>query len=196
MVYDEAELAFWEKAAIEDPYSRICDGWSENEFKNVHATLVDSLDLHSSDVFLDLACGIGRIAKWVTPKVRLYIGMDFSQNMINKAVEYTNHDPKCIFIRNDGETIPLPDSSIDKAVCEIAFQHMQPPIVESYMEEVYRVLKTGGQFICEIPKKSYYKISGYEDVVGLLKEFDCKLLEKGLPNEPYFIPLCTKRWGK
>lgn len=78
---------FWEKAAVTNPYSAICDGLNEERFKREKESIVfqTKVELTKDAVILDLACGIGRVAKFIAPYVKKYVGVDFSKNMIEKA---------------------------------------------------------------------------------------------------------------
>lgn len=191
---EEPSLDFWEIAAVERPYDSICAGWSKERFDTDRVTLADKLELNDKMVFLDLCCGIGRIAKWVAPQVCMYWGVDFSTGMIIKAREYNEKIKNAIFNINDGCTLPfIPDSSVDACVCEIAFQHMLKENIKAYVKEVLRVLKPGGQFISHVPTKRYVGGFSSEELPVLLKGFDYHILLGEGRNGSYFVPLAKKK---
>ena len=79
---------YWEQVAKEDPYAAICTGWNAAKFDSEHDIPIIGSELLSKEkAVLDIACGIGRLAKFIAPKVKQYVGVDFSSEMIEKAKE-------------------------------------------------------------------------------------------------------------
>lgn len=159
---------YWEKAAITNPYSAICDGWSEEKFNAERESIIfyGTVELTKHMIVLDLACGIGRVAKFIAPIVKKYVGVDFSRNMIKKAIERYQGYQNVEFHVNDGRTLKEFDDNIfDLAFCELGFQHMEKDVTRSYVSEVYRVLKRNGAFLAQIPRFDYY-----HDVYAFTKE--------------------------
>jgi ubiquinone/menaquinone biosynthesis C-methylase UbiE len=154
---------YWERVARENPYAAICTGWDEAKFDSESDNPVVGSELLSKEkVVLDVACGIGRLAKFVAPKVKEYVGVDFSSGMIEKARERYKGYPNVDFIRNDGTSLRvLADNHFDLALCFLAFQHMGKSITKSYVDEVHRVLKRGGIFVTDIPRLEHYKDDEY-----------------------------------
>jgi len=111
---------------------------------------------------LDLACGMGRTCKWVAPYVDEYVGVDFIPEMIKKAKEYNSKFKNVRFVVNDGKTLNVLNVDyFDLAYSELAFQHMLKPIQESYVNEIFRVLKKDGLFYVQIPRLEYYNDKTY-----------------------------------
>jgi ubiquinone/menaquinone biosynthesis C-methylase UbiE len=125
---------------------------------------------------LDLACGMGRTCRWVAPKVKEYVGVDFIPEMIEKAKAYNSQINNAKFLVNDGKTLNIfEDESFDIIYSELAFQHMVKPIQESYVNEIHRVLKNNGLFYVQLPRIEFYKDPSYartkEEVDELFKDF-------------------------
>jgi ubiquinone/menaquinone biosynthesis C-methylase UbiE len=154
---------YWEKVAEENPYAAICTGWEEAKFDSESDNpIIGSEFLDKEKVLLDVACGIGRMAKFIAPRVKEYVGIDFSKGMIEKAKERYKDYSNVTFHHNDGKSlVELRDSRFDLAVCYLAFQHMTKAITKSYIDEVHRVLKPGGIFVTDIPRLDYYKDDKY-----------------------------------
>ena len=78
---------------------------------------------------------------------------------------------------NDGETLNIfEDNYFDLIYSELAFQHMLKPVQESYVKDLYRVLKKEGLFYVQIAKMLYYNDSSFartkEETNELLKKFN------------------------
>ena len=59
-------------------------------------------------------------------------------------------------------SLPRPATDyFDLAYSELAFQHMLKPIQESYVKEIFRVLKKEGSFYVQIPRLEYYNDKTY-----------------------------------
>ena len=187
---------FWEKAALTNPYSAICDGWDEEKFNNTKHSIIFSTDIEltKDTVILDLACGLGRVAKFIAPNVKKYVGVDFSKNMIKKATERYADYQNIEFHHNDGRTLKeFSNSTFDIVFCELGFQHMEKDVASSYINEVHRVLKNNGIFLAQIPKFDYY-----HDVYAFTKKETDSLFSNVLHKEyvqessAYFIVKATK----
>lgn len=142
-------LEGWEVAALKDPYSAILAGQSEATFWNNAAGLGFLKNLKEGSIFLDLGCGIGRIARHVSSKVGWYYGVDYSNNMIERAKMENEGYSNVTFMTNNGEDLSLfEDEFFDYAFVCLVFQHVEIGVTLGYMKEVYRVLKEGGTFFC------------------------------------------------
>jgi ubiquinone/menaquinone biosynthesis C-methylase UbiE len=156
---DNMTHKYWEQVAKENPYAAICTGWDAAKFDSESDNPVMGSELLTNEkVILDVACGIGRLAKFIAPKVKQYVGVDFSVGMIEKAKERYRGYSNVSFFHNDGKSLAvLADNTFDVALCSLAFQHMTKSITKSYVDEVHRVLKPGGIFVTDIPRIEYYK---------------------------------------
>jgi ubiquinone/menaquinone biosynthesis C-methylase UbiE len=172
---------YWQNAAkqdIEKTMWYICDGYDKETFDKKPTGFVNLLknyDLENKRI-MDLACGIGRTCKWISPRVREYVGVDFIPEMIKKAQTYNSDFKNAKFFVNDGETLQIfEDETFDIVFCELAIQHMNKPIQESYIKEVFRVLKKNGLFFVQIPRIEFYKDENYartkEETNEILNQF-------------------------
>lgn len=158
---------YWKKAAnkdVESVMEAICDQFNKETFETKKEALIFSqnIRLDKKMKVLDLACGIGRTCKWIAPHVDEYVGVDFIPEMIEKAIEYNNEFKNTRFVRNDGKTLNVFNANyFDLAYSELSFQHMLKPIQESYVNEIFRVLKKEGLFYVQIPRLEYYKDKTY-----------------------------------
>lgn len=151
---------FWDDVATTDRvFSSICDGFTEKDFEDKKESLIfnNKLILEPSDVFLDVGCGIGRIAKFVAPHVSSYTGVDISTNMIERAKLYNKKLSNVDFIKTNGKDLSeLKNNTYTKVICEQVFIHMTKEGILKYIEEVYRILVKGGVFIFWGPSDCKY----------------------------------------
>ena len=104
----------------------------------VHA-LVDALPAGRA---LDAACGTGRHTKYLVARGHDVVGVDASDAMLERARAAV---PGVDFRVGDLAALPLPDASVDLAVCALALTHcarLEPPLAE-----LARVVRPGGTVI-------------------------------------------------
>jgi len=189
---------YWEnsaKSSTKKAIKRICDGYDEKDFESHTKPFFfhDENTLNSNMKVLDLACGMGRTCKWVAPQVKKYVGVDFIPKMIEKAKEYNKEISNAEFHVNDGQSIKIfDDESFDVVYAELAFQHMEKPIQNSYVPEVFRVLKNGGSFYGQIPKISYYHDESFALTKSELDELFKNFLVTFIDSSAYYIVQAKK----
>ncbi|CAJ1192064.1 Demethylmenaquinone methyltransferase [Companilactobacillus paralimentarius] len=102
------------------------------------------------DNILDFCCGTG---DWTIMLAKRYpharvIGMDFSQEMLKIAQQKVSNSEATNINLEIGDAMNLryPDKSFD--VVTIGFGLRNVPDADKVLQEIYRVLKPGGQLIC------------------------------------------------
>lgn len=148
----------WDRAALENPYGAILHGVTDpGEFWNRKEGIVHLGELTPDGIFLDLGCGIGRIARHISPRVGQYWGIDVSEHMIERArAEHVNYDNVSFVVGNGVDLGEFGSNTFDYVFTCLLFQHIFPLNTISYIKEVYRVLKEGGTFFCRsVPTKKY-----------------------------------------
>ncbi len=102
-------------------------------------------DPRAGDVGLDLACGPGTFTLALARHARHVFGVDLTPALLNRARRSVGEEgaPNVTLICGDATALPLPDGSIDVAVCGYSFHHMSEPL--RALEEVARVLRRGGR---------------------------------------------------
>jgi SAM-dependent methyltransferase len=91
---------------------------------------------------LDAACGTGRLTARLVAHGHRVIGVDGSETMLDKA---RGRLPDVEFRRGDLLALPLPDESMELAVCGLALEHCEdlaPPVAE-----LARVLRPEGRLL-------------------------------------------------
>jgi ubiquinone/menaquinone biosynthesis C-methylase UbiE len=137
-------------------------------------------------VVLDLGCGVGRLNLWYD--IKEYHGLDTSPKMIEKAKELNKEKTNAGFHLGDGSTLTqFPDGFFHMVVANTVFLHLRVQTVESYMEEIYRVLHPDGAFVLNLPTKTNL------DLKTLFRPFDVQIFENILKNDIGYVLL--KRGG-
>lgn len=97
-------------------------------------------------VALEIGCGIGRIARWMSQDFARYIGVDVSPEMIRKASSYNL--PRAEFYAvSGGDLAGVVDQSVDFVWSFAVFQHVpDQQAIFNYFRETARVLRPGGIF--------------------------------------------------
>jgi SAM-dependent methyltransferase len=109
----------------------------------VHALLAE---LPAGLRVLDAACGTGRHAAFLAAHGHEVIGVDSSPEMLALARAKV---PSARFEAGDLERLPLPDASVDAAVCALALSHA--PDIRPGVAELGRVVRPGGSVIVSNP---------------------------------------------
>jgi ubiquinone/menaquinone biosynthesis C-methylase UbiE len=115
--------------------------------------LVEGLGIEiSRGVALDFGCGIGRLTQALGEQFEICYGIDISATMIRLAREYNLLGERCRYIVNESADLNiLGDSSIDFIYTAEVLQHVDTSLMERYLIEFVRVIKTSGAIVFHIP---------------------------------------------
>jgi len=126
---------------------------------------------------LDVACGFGRIAKFLEKEYKNVAGIDNSNKMLNIAKKKCE---KTKFYQGDVEKLPFIKSSFDFITCFRFIMNFRKPIRINMLKEINRVLKKEGLLICNLHRNSL----GFR---GIYSTFRNKILGYDEPNLSYKI---------
>ncbi len=103
-----------------------------------------------------IGCGYGRESVNIGPHVNHIYGIDVSETILNKAVEFTkqngvyNFTP--VLADNWEESIP---ENIDFVYTFVVFQHLSKSLVRNYISGLRKKLNAGGRFLCQFCESDY-----------------------------------------
>jgi len=107
---------------------------------------------------LELGCGNGAQMRALGPLNRRCVGIDISETVLdNQAVMPSNVELRVADATN---LFLLEDDSFDVAFSTQLVEHIHPEDVQRHFDEVARVLRPGGRYICETP----HPLTGPHDV--------------------------------
>lgn len=95
---------------------------------------------------LEIGCGIGRIARWMSRDFAEYVGVDVSPEMVRKASSYRLTNARFQAV-SGGDLSGIPDASADFVFSFAVFQHVpDKSAILNYIAETGRVLRPEGIF--------------------------------------------------
>jgi len=141
---------FQSVAARYDLMNDLMSGGLHRAWKEALVTAVNPPKGDRPFALLDLAGGTGDVALRVAdaggPGTRVTVA-DINRQMLAVGRERAKAARRNIaFVEANAESLPLPDRSFDSVT--IAFGIRNVPRIEAALAEAYRVLKTGGHFLC------------------------------------------------
>ena len=131
-----------ERAHPEDPGFHEGSPYRENLYKRYTFANVYTKGKN----VLDVPCGVG----WGTSllNARSVTGIDISK----EAVDYAKkHYPGIDFLVGNMANIPLPDKSIDVAVCLEGYEHVTRDVGIRFLNETVRILRKDGLLVMSCP---------------------------------------------
>jgi len=126
--------------------------------------------------YVEIGCGDALLTKSVASRVQTAIGVDVTGRLIG------DDKPEGFqFALSDGIHMPLPDGSADIVYSNQLMEHLHPEDAVSQLQEIHRILRKGGRYICVTPSRltGPHDISvyfGYEPTGFHMREYDYRSL--------------------
>jgi ubiquinone/menaquinone biosynthesis C-methylase UbiE len=148
---------FWDARAREDAFyfvdSRLKYGapeqeafWAGGEAALARLLEVLGAEIPPGQVVVDIGCGLGRLTRPLARGAARVIGVDLSNEMLERARELNAELNNVEWVHGDGESLrPIADESVDVCISHVVFRHIpDPQITLDYVREMGRVLRPGG----------------------------------------------------
>ena len=203
----------WHQLGREDPLFAVLTvkdkrggKWDEEKFfetgrREIKETLNQLKDSKVKLVYgtaLDFGCGVGRLTQALADYFQEVHGVDIAPSMIEKAKKYNTKSRNCFYHLNETDDLKIfPDANFDFVLSKITLQHMEPNYAKKYIKEFFRVLKSGGIAVFQIPEKritpAVQNDSTKQRIKNLIPEPALALYRRLTPNarpliEMYGIP--------
>lgn len=105
--------------------------------------------LKQDHVFFEIGGGDCALSMEVAPRVARSIGCDVAPCLSTGLVKPVNFS----FLQTDGRTFDLGDESVDVAYSNQLMEHLHVDDVRAQLQEIFRVLKPGGHYVCVTPNR-------------------------------------------
>ena len=103
------------------------------------------LSLHPDDIVVDLGSGYGHVAKVIAPKVKAYNCCDISSRMLEKCMASTAGLSNVSYHTIERSDLsPIANSGANKIFANSVFIHLNLFDITLYLDQVARILPTGG----------------------------------------------------
>ena len=163
-------------------YDTDMSSWGYAYPLQLNKILTNKLKLKKTIKILDAGCGTGYVAEVLSKlNYKNIIGIDFSEEML--AIARSKKIYKKLMCQSLNETIELRSKQFELIICTgvLTSGHVGP----SAINELVRLLKPQGFFVCSIAE-SVYKKNGFEKAIKNLKNLvSIKSISKAfvaLPN--------------
>jgi SAM-dependent methyltransferase len=145
----------WNEAARGNAEDAILTGADAEAFERTGRGDAETVArfLPNAAAVLDIGCGIGRIERYVAPRVRELWAVDVSGEMIRRAGERLSSFAN-VHLREVGNREYLaafPDGRFDLVFSFLVLQHLEKEDAFLYMRDAFRVLRAGGVFLTQFP---------------------------------------------
>lgn len=116
--------------------------------RKIKKGLLIQADMKNNDTILDFGCGTGTLtimAKEETPKAITH-GVDIDPNILKIAQNKVKNNGYEVFLKAyDGVSLPYKNEMFDKVISSLVFHHLTRSQKLMALEEIYRILKFGGE---------------------------------------------------
>jgi ubiquinone/menaquinone biosynthesis C-methylase UbiE len=129
------------------PYYDVVVSLTTREHTFKHA-LISQTNIKPDNRVLDLASGTGTLALWIKkhqPQA-IVTGIDGDDNVLSLAIRKAHKESLSVkFEKALSYNLPFPDSHYDRVVSSLFFHHLSWADKVKTANEIYRVLKPGGE---------------------------------------------------
>jgi ubiquinone/menaquinone biosynthesis C-methylase UbiE len=164
------QLKLYDELYSSEDVSALYDRYLEETFfkiSNTHYFFPKLFNVFLKDrVVLDIGCGGGNIGTKIIDKVTHLVNLDISFNALLHARERIGSN-KSDYIQGDLASLPFELASFDVIVCYAALHHIDN--IDIVAEEINRILKRGGVFLCFEPAERYAWVEFWCDFLRIPK---------------------------
>jgi len=118
--------------------------------KSIKKALIENAYLTDYANVLDFGCGTATLtimAKEHRPLIKI-TGIDIDKSILKKAAEKFERKKLDIILADyDGDRLPFEDSGFDRVISCLVFHHLETPVKQKMLAELFRITQKDGQLI-------------------------------------------------
>jgi len=152
------------------------------QVKRDQMSLGNWLNLETAQAFLDVGCNVGGLLQGVSqmrPAMRL-AGIEVNRDAISQARRVL---PSASLHVCGAEAMPFGDAEFDCVTCIEVLEHIPTAVRRRALEEIYRVLKPGGQLMLQVPHAGAFAWLDPGNARFRFPKLYSRLLQRGLRDE-------------
>jgi ubiquinone/menaquinone biosynthesis C-methylase UbiE len=158
-------------------------GEQDNKIEDV----LNSIEMDSKELVLDVGCGTGFLFRHINKQVEFLVGLDLSQKALHEAKKRAKDMANVALILADADNTPFPDHTFDKVFAITVLQNMPDPT--KTLSEMKRVSKPQAIFAVTGFKKRFTQ----ESFVDLLERAQLKVVTLNVDKRlKGYVAVCTK----
>jgi ubiquinone/menaquinone biosynthesis C-methylase UbiE len=115
-----------------------------------HNHLIEMLELSSTDIVIDIGCGVGETINQIKDKVEMVYGVDFSEKLIKFATDRFRDSTNVRLITGSADAVPVAAKQFNRIISLAFYHHLSVRQVEKALEEVHRVAQKDCIFIVRV----------------------------------------------
>jgi ubiquinone/menaquinone biosynthesis C-methylase UbiE len=129
---------------------------------------LETLEIVSHTVALDVGCGTGLLFRHVAPKTEMVVGIDLSHNLLLQAKERAKKHPEVHIVQADADLLPFRTEVFSLVFAFTVLQNMPKPV--ETLEEIKRASKADALIVLTGLKKVFSLVSFADalEAAGLL----------------------------
>jgi ubiquinone/menaquinone biosynthesis C-methylase UbiE len=147
--------------------------------------IIDKLSkyLDKESVFVEVGCGDAAVSLKVAQTAAAAYGIDITDVLITDK----NYPSNFRFVMPNGSILPIDDCSVDIVFSDQLIEHLHSDDMKLHLDEVYRILKSEGIYICITPSflTGPHDISCYFDYTAScfhLQEYTYRCMKRKLAD--------------
>jgi ubiquinone/menaquinone biosynthesis C-methylase UbiE len=159
--------------------------YAEEQTAKIDAAL-ESIDVKSHSIILDVGCGTGLLFNHVAEKAETVVGLDISRKVLLQAKEHSRKLANVHLIQADADNIPFNNEVFSHAFAMTLIQNMPNPI--KTLKEVELVTKNDAVIVVTGLKKKF----SLDDFVRLLRKIGLNIIEIKNESLKCYVAICSK----